>query len=247
MTASSKPASLPPATLLIAQTVKLYGHHLRWYLGYASWLFIPLALLLLCSLVIFGEAFELIRVMTTSIIEPVLICIVLVLCYLLTESILDEKKIRTKKMSAQTLALLAPYLLTTILFTVLVGLGCIALIIPGIILATLFAFIKPILIFERVPIVDAFKRSYALVRPRFFPILGRLILANLSLVFLLTFGFILVALASMGLSGLSPEAFLETPPSLIEDVLTQSIIIFALPLIPIFSTIFYRSLKSEAI
>ncbi|MFA6522628.1 MAG: hypothetical protein WCT24_03505 [Patescibacteria group bacterium] len=243
MTASSKPVNLPTASTLIAQTIRLYGQHARWYVGYASWLFVPLVLLLLSSLVLSGELFELMRVMTTSVVEPILICIVLILCFFLTNNILDGKKIHAKKMSKQTLAVLAPYLLTTIAYTILVGLGFIAFIVPGILLATLFAFVKPILLFEQAPIIDAFKQSTALVRPHFFPILRKLLLADLCLIAVLTFGFTLVALASIGLSGLSLQAYLETPPSLIESVLTQCVIIFALPLIPIYSTVFYNAIK----
>ncbi|MGI8461409.1 MAG: hypothetical protein ACR2OC_07210 [Solirubrobacterales bacterium] len=57
-----------------------------------------------------------------------------------------------------------------------VGIGILLLIIPGIILATIWAVTAPAIVVERAGIMDAFGRSYELVRGEFWAVLGAFVL-----------------------------------------------------------------------
>jgi len=88
----------------------------------------------------------------------------------------------------------------SILKAIAVGIGFFLLIIPGIFLATIWAVTSPAIVVERVGVIDAFSRSWELVRDHFWPVLGAYVLG-----FLIVFGISLVAGAigvALGLAGL---------------------------------------------
>src|SRR5215213_1714136 len=64
-----------------------------------------------------------------------------------------------------------------------VGIGIVLLIVPGVWLGTVWALALPALLFERVGVIGALGRSRALVRGRFWAVLGLLVLAALLTVF----------------------------------------------------------------
>jgi hypothetical protein len=87
----------------------------------------------------------------------------------------------------------------SILKAIAVGIGFLLLIIPGVFLATIWAVTSPAIVVERVGAIDAFSRSWELVRDHFWPVLGALVLG-----LLIVFGISLVAGAigvALGLVG----------------------------------------------
>jgi hypothetical protein len=86
-----------------------------------------------------------------------------------------------------------------ILKGIAVTIGLILLVIPGIFLATIWAVTAPAIVVERVGAIDAFSRSWELIRNHFWPVLGAYILG-----FLIVFGISLVCGAigvALGLVG----------------------------------------------
>ena len=87
-----------------------------------------------------------------------------------------------------------------ILKAIAVGIGFLLLIVPGVFLATIWAVTSPAIVVERVGVIEAFSRSWELVRDQFWPVLGALVLG-----ILIVFGISIVASAigiALGLVGL---------------------------------------------
>ncbi|MFA6131299.1 MAG: hypothetical protein WC730_03520 [Patescibacteria group bacterium] len=243
MTASKPTANIPGTFQLIAETLTLYRIHFRWYLGYAAWALIPLIFVLLFSLTLPEEIFEILELFIFSFLEPALLLLIAILCFLLTGLFLEKRKPHSGVLGKQAMALLIPYLMLSLILCVLELLGSLLLIIPGMIIATWFAFAKPILIFEQAPILTALKKSKDLICIRFFPVFFRLIAASLLFLLFFLLGYLGIAFASFGLSGMDMETFLQSSPSLAEQILSQVFLVFLLPLPAIYLTTFYHHLK----
>ena len=86
----------------------------------------------------------------------------------------------------QTFESVLPVLLTLIvngfLKGIAVAIGFLLLIVPGIFLATMWAVTGPAIVVERAGIIDAFQRSWDLVKGQFWPVLGAYVIAYLILI-----------------------------------------------------------------
>jgi len=100
--------------------------------------------------------------------------------------VVQHARAGTTSSVGETLSSVTPVLLTLILNGILkgiaVGIGFVLLIIPGIILATMWAVTAPSIVVERSGIIDAFGRSWELVRGNFWPVLGAFVVAYLILI-----------------------------------------------------------------
>ncbi len=91
-------------------------------------------------------------------------------------------------------------ILNGILKGIAVTIGFFLLIIPGIFLATIWSVTSPSIVVERSGIIDAFGRSWELVKDDFWPVLGAFVIAYLILI---AAGFIgLIIGISIGIAGL---------------------------------------------
>jgi hypothetical protein len=72
---------------------------------------------------------------------------------------------------------LATLVVAGILAGIAVGIGFLLLVVPGIYLLTIWALVVPAIVLERAGVVEAFGRSRALVRGRFWPVLGVIVVA----------------------------------------------------------------------
>lgn len=87
-----------------------------------------------------------------------------------------------------------------LLKSIAVGIGLLLLIIPGLFLATIWAVTAPAIVVERASIMDAFGRSWELVRDDFWPVLGAFVLAYLIVI---AGGIIAAAIGvALGIAGL---------------------------------------------
>ncbi len=80
-----------------------------------------------------------------------------------------------KKIYQSTWKRLLPFLVLQVFQSFLVGLGLILLIIPGIILAVWYSFSRLIFVDKEAGAIESLKMSKSLVKGRFFPVFGRLI------------------------------------------------------------------------
>jgi hypothetical protein len=129
-----------------------------------------------------------------------------------------------------TLTKLLPLLAVSIITGILIVLGFIALIVPGIILALMFSLVYPVIMLESTGILGSLSRSRVLVSNRWLKTLGLLIL--LGIIVAVVNG---VAVLIAGLFGVfSP---------LISGILTA----FVTPIFAIAITLYYYSMKARTI
>jgi hypothetical protein len=96
------------------------------------------------------------------------------------------------------LPVLAPVIVASILAGLGITLGFLLLVVPGLILLTLWAVVVPVIVIERPGVLDAFGRSMRLVRPsaiHVFAVLAVLVLVQLVVSFVL----VLVLVAALGI------------------------------------------------
>lgn len=122
--------------------------------------------------------------------------VVLIASFLLTGALVtavqDVRDGRADLTIGETLSKAAPYigalLVAGILAGLAIALGLIVFIIPGIILATIWYVISPAIVLENTGFWKAFGRSFELVKPYFWPVLGVL---ALTFVILFVAGFVI--------------------------------------------------------
>jgi uncharacterized membrane protein len=103
----------------------------------------------------------------------------------------------------ERLDLLLPYAIASLLFSIMVALGLVLFVVPGIILAIVFAFYGPALVDEELGSIDALKRSAAITRGN----RGRLFLFGLAVLLLNVVGLLFLVVGVLVTSGISLLAF----------------------------------------
>jgi hypothetical protein len=86
------------------------------------------------------------------------------------------------EMFESVMPVLLPLIVNGFLKGIAVAIGFILLIVPGIFLATIWAVTGPAIVVERAGIIDAFGRSWDLVRGQFWSVLGAYVIAYLILI-----------------------------------------------------------------
>lgn len=126
----------------------------------------------------------------------------------LTKAVQDEREGRRDMSIGDTVAAVVPFLgavsLASILAGIAVTIGLFLLIVPGLVLLTIWAVIIPVIIIERASAMDSFGRSMQLVKGSGWHVFGTLVLLYvIQLVVGLVFGVILSALPYSLRDGLS--------------------------------------------
>lgn len=107
---------------------------------------------------------------------------------------LDDVKLTFK----EALKKLWPFSLLSILVSLMVGGGLILLIIPGIIFSVWFGFAKYIFVDKKLGVMESIRTSRALVKERFWGVLGRLIVFGLfGILFQLVFALVPLSLGTL--------------------------------------------------
>ncbi|CAN5730558.1 hypothetical protein BH18ACT15_BH18ACT15_04460 [soil metagenome] len=117
----------------------------------------------------------------------------------LVEAVQDIRDGRADLTVGATFARVRPHLvgiaIASILAGIAVGVGLLLLIVPGLILMTLWVLIVPVIVLENVPWSDSFGRSQSLVRGHAWSVFGVIVLTILLLIaFGIILGLILAAL-----------------------------------------------------
>ncbi|MDW8338407.1 MAG: hypothetical protein RMM28_04630, partial [Thermoleophilia bacterium] len=93
----------------------------------------------------------------------------------------DVRDGRADSSVGELLGRVTPYLATLVAAGILAGvavaIGFLLLVVPGIYLLTIWALIAPAIVLERAGVLEAFGRSRALVRGRFWTVLGIVVIA----------------------------------------------------------------------
>lgn len=127
-------------------------------------------------------------------------------------------------------------LAVAVVSAILIILGVVALIIPGIILAIMFSLVVPAIIIENVGALNSLSRSRRLVSHRWLK----------TFVFLLIMG-IIIGIASIITSWIvSPIRILSGPTSnIVSSVITAIITAFIMPILPVAITVYYYSMLAK--
>ena len=128
-----------------------------------------------------------------------------------------------------TLTKLLPLLVASIITGILIVLGFIALIVPGIILALMFSLVYPVIMLEDTNVLGSLSRSRVLVSNRWLKTLGLLLVVGI------------VVTTVNGVAVLIAGQFGRVASPLISGILTA----FITPIIPIATTLYYYSMKAR--
>jgi hypothetical protein len=148
-----------------------------------------------------------------------------------------------RELAGSAVPVLLPLIGAGILSGIGIGLGSLALIVPGLVLMTIWAVIAPVIVVERSGIIAAFGRSRALVRDHGWQVFGVVIIAfliTLAVLFaFLALAFVLVV-AFVGVEGDAGSfSFVEIVLSAIASTLTAPITALAA------AVLYYRLLAIE--
>lgn len=121
---------------------------------------------------------------------------------------------------------IGPLIVNSILRGIAVGIGFFLLIVPGLILLTIWAVTSPAIVVERKGVIGAFGRSRELVKGNGWPVFGAILIA-----FLITFGVNVIATAigvGLGTAGLVILTILATVATAPIGALVASVLFFDL-------------------
>jgi hypothetical protein len=117
----------------------------------------------------------------------------------LVKAVQDIRDGRVDLSVGETLSAAVPAVLpvaaAAILASIVITIGLFLLVVPGLVLITIWAVIVPVIVIERTGVLAAFERSRQLVRGRGWPVFGTLVISwIISLVVDILLGFLLAAL-----------------------------------------------------
>ncbi|MFC1625914.1 hypothetical protein ACFL1Q_02650 [Patescibacteria group bacterium] len=88
--------------------------------------------------------------------------------------VIDKKNLALTKIIKSSFKKLWMFFLVNLIYWLLVVVGVALLIVPGVVIATWFAFARLLVIKDKLGVKESLKQSKSLVKGRFWPILGRL-------------------------------------------------------------------------
>jgi len=227
---------------LVKNTWGLYRSHVSLFIGYSAWMLIPMIFNVLLTIT-FGSDYTYITEPIVLTLDIIIITWVVISLIQAVSLIKSKKRIDPRKLSATSWKLAAPFLLLAILTAILTIVGLALLIVPGIIFTIYVTFASTILVLENAKIIDSIKKSFALVKNRFWTILHRLIIGNLILI--LPYLFIMLVIAGTLLIAHNGDidSLINSPATLIEQILVRIVDICLVPLFVIFGVLLYQNAK----
>lgn len=234
---------LPGVSSLLAQSWQIYKKEPYLFLGFSAWLFVPIILNLLIGLILPAQFDALTDTIFSIIAYGILSIWIAVAITISTRQIITNKQNDSILISKLSWQLLIPYLLATILTSFLNLVGFSLLIIPGILFYVWYAFAPIIVLIEGGGFIDAFHKSKSLVKGRFGTILWRLFGGNLTI----GSAYILILMLLIGSyissAGLGLEDYINSPVSIVDQIITAIVDVAILPMLIIYSTVLYLEAK----
>lgn len=170
---------MSPLTGVLGESWRLYRAHAAHLIGLALCFYLPVAILEAVLGGLLGAAGALLAGVI-SIVAAFLLQAALV------KAVDDVRDGRADLSIGDTVRTAQPFIVpvagASILAGIGIAIGLVLLVIPGLILATLWAVIVPVIVLERAGIGAAFSRSSGLVRRFLWPALGTLLLVGLLLI-----------------------------------------------------------------
>jgi|GEM_PF-5156725 hypothetical protein len=229
---------------LVQESWLLYKNNLSILIGYSAWALIPMIANALI-IIAFGSFSSLtVEILITSldiaVVGWITACIIQA-----SYKLLDKQKIDVRTISSQGWKLLIPMIILGFITGVLTLIGFLALIIPGIIIATMFAFSTQILVIENKKIIESIKESYSLSKGRLLAIFGRMLGSEIIILIPYFVVYIAIAIILLSMNNWDIDAFINSPTTLMEQIATRITDIIFMPLVLVFSVVFYKSVKES--
>lgn len=234
---------------LIKQSWQLYKNNFKTLMSITAWLLIFVLLeVLILILALTGKlaiaAFLGFLVLIASIVATIVISIVLI-------QIIN--KIYHQELIGDWHDLIKPavnrigsYLLIGIITAILVFVGLVLFIIPGIIMAVWYSFSEQVFVLENIKGYAALKRSKELVEGYWWPVLGRWLGASVFFGIIIWIITIIISIP-FGINKINPSnmmnAIIGQQSRWQDDLISGLISIFVLPLFTIIGVILYNNLK----
>jgi hypothetical protein len=232
--------------VLLKETVETYRKHFALLAGYAAWLLLPYAGLVLFSLPRSNRFLE-ILILACSVIQALLgLWLTAFIPLVAREIILKKEKISLLNLQNLAWKILPSLLFVAILEAAVILGGLIMLVVPAFIFWVWFALSQPSVIFDGKKGLAALTWSRELARGRFWPLAGRLLAGPIL------FGFGALAVSALlisllaALTGTGLETLTSATPPLWADTISTIIEIFSLPLFLIYYTLLYLDLNPAA-
>lgn len=189
----SHPAALEPGEI-IAQTWRVYRAHWRYLVAVAALVFVPLGIAVLALRLLGWPGLLVSTAMTLAAVFLVQGTLVYGVQALVEQRRRPPSIALTFRESRRWFA---PLALASILAALSVVAGLLLLIVPGLVLLTWWVVLSPVVVIERRPVLNSFRRARALVLGRGWPVFGVAVLTMvIQLAFSLALGLATTPLGS---------------------------------------------------
>ena len=247
--ASSTPAkpALPSFFTLLKNSCHLLTKNYKLAIGYTSWLLLPIALHIIIRVTLghsnLGGLLDLVDNVALAFVAINIFNVITLHVPIWQTKFANQSELLVASTTAETAAW--RNILPVFLANLLAGFVCLVgsiLVIPGLIFITWFAFVKQIVLFEHTRGTAALIASRNLVRDRVWGVTWRLwaFIILFFALYLIIGGLILFAF------GFNPSQPFDTmTPPLAADALISLLEIAIFPLIIVYFTLLYQSLKVE--
>lgn len=236
---------MTPVSDLLRASFLLYRTHAKLFVGYASWLLLSYAAIVLATLIP-NEGLRLGAGLAAGLADGVLWLWIGVIMIVLARQLAVGKEVDTNVVPWYALSVLGSFAWVGLLQALVVAGGILLLVIPGLVFLVWFGFAPQALLLDGKKGLDALTASRELSRGRFWTAalyqLGGPILCGMIYLLVLSLAFaILVSLTQTPVDVL----FGENPP-LWADMLGTIGNIFLLPMLSIYGVLAYGEMKKSA-
>ncbi len=233
---------MKPVLELVGDTFKIYKENLGLVLGYSAWMLLPIIARTIITLA-FGSPTSMLSELMLFLLDGVIISWVILCIIQITDNIISKTKIDTKKISSKSWANIIPMILIGIINSVITILGFVLFIIPGFIAMAMLVFSTAILVLENKGVIESIKASYSLSKERLGAVLGRVLGGEFVLMIPYFLIYVLITILLIAMNNWDVDAFVNSPTTLMEQIITRVADTVFLPLIAIFSVILYKTAK----
>lgn len=232
---------------LVKQSWQLYKNNFKTLISITAWLlpFVLLQILLLIPAqvsVLDFTALLSFLVSVASIVTAIVISIILI--QINNKIYLQESIGNWRDLIKPAIQKAGGYVLVVIITAILVIIGLVLLIIPGIIMAVWYSFSEQVFVLENIKGYKALKRSKELVSGYWWPVLGRWLGASLFFGIIIWIISIIVSIP-FGINKINPTGMMNVmqQPTWQDDLISGIISIFVTPLFIAIGVILYNNLK----
>jgi hypothetical protein len=235
-------SSLPGTVDLLRETFALVRTFPGHFFGYSGWLLVPVVLSLLSSTILPADVQTFADLLLNNIVYIVLALWAVVSIMIFTMRTLRQQATDDTQINTQAWSLVLPYGIVSLCTSFLGATGFLLFVIPGVLMWTWFSFSGLAFVAGDAGLGTCFQKSRELSRGRFYEVFSRLFLG--SLFYGLLYALFLIPIALFFSHGASFDlaAYLESVPSLGEQLCFNALDILFLPLSIAFQGVLYHHL-----